>query len=147
MYSLFGEKWGRFLGQSIVLFILLGIVAGFIAATKPALEAIFWAFTQHIVVIFIVSIVSVLVVCGIGAFLGIMLGFAMKVGFSLPLRKDIDHTFCEISILLKNILEYSPDQSEQAVNNMLQQNAEMESKWNASWSNKIAFWGIKKKDK
>lgn len=139
--------------------ILVWIVASaaLIATTRWVIENIEWYAVRYdwgsfmnfnwanALYTLLVVLISTLAMVGIGAAIGAILGYVLRIGLATPLQRRIDRKLKQVTELLKIVSKYTVRSEDKlTVNKLLYEAEEMYSSWHDSKTMKFIRWPEKK---
>ncbi len=139
------------------IFVWVVAIAALIATTRWVIENIEWYAARYdwggflnfnwanALYTLIIVVISTLLMLSIGAAIGAILGFALRVGLATPLRRRIDRKLKQVTELLKIVSKYTVRPEDKlTVNKLLYEAEEMYSSWHDSKMMKFIRWPEKK---
>lgn len=137
MYTLFGEKWGKWIGRAIVISILCAVAGAAIAAIMAGIEGITsWASSlspeiSNILLVTVSTFIAFGIIVGIAVALGIVVGIIMRIGFATPMHRNINSLLRQTEALLLDAKQSGP-QNTQYFEKLLADLERIKEEWNTS---------------
>ena len=143
MYSLFGEKWGKRLGQTIVILILGIALFACISSGKTAVDAIIgWVNSVSripIITNLILMIIFTVVFFGWGVAFGASIGYAIRIGISVPMHRKVDVILGQMTDLLNRAASQA-EVDKEIINILLSDCQSIQKQWDQSTVTQVYHW-------
>lgn len=118
LYSLFGQKWGKVVGRTVVVALLIGLVCGAIAGLRPIIGDSYTAIrdfvsqstiASQIVLTLISSIMALTIMAAFSFSIAVIIAIPIRIGFATKVNTRIDRTLSGLASLSRDILSKQPD--------------------------------------
>ena len=135
-------------------------IAALIAASRWVIENIEWYAAKYdwgslanlnwanTLYTFVIILITSLFMVGIGAGIGAILGYMIRIGLATPMQRRIDKTLKQTTELLRSVISYTTKSEDiLTVNKLLYEAEELYGEWHDSKLMKLVRWPEKKQGK